>query len=173
MLTACRRDEIGGLRRNEINDDGTLILPPERVKNNHKHELPLTALALSIIGTVPERVGRDHLFGDRSGKGFTRWSVAKDALDKRVNGEMTGQWRLHDIRRAVATGMGNLGVSRTSLKSYWTISSAAMSMVRLWRDQGKRDEARDLLAPVYGWFTVGFDTLDLKEAKALLDELHG
>jgi predicted ATPase len=39
------------------------------------------------------------------------------------------------------------------------------------RDQGKRDEARDLLAPVYGWFTEGFDTLDLKEAKALLDEL--
>jgi predicted ATPase len=49
---------------------------------------------------------------------------------------------------------------------------AAMSMARLWRDQGKRDEARDLLAPVYGWFTEGFETLDLKEAKALLDELH-
>ena len=48
---------------------------------------------------------------------------------------------------------------------------AAMSMARLWRDQGKRDEARDLLAPVYGWFTEGFDTLDLKEAKVLLDEL--
>ena len=49
---------------------------------------------------------------------------------------------------------------------------AAMSMARLWRDQGKRQQARDLLAPVYGWFTEGFDTLDLKEAKALLDELH-
>jgi predicted ATPase len=48
---------------------------------------------------------------------------------------------------------------------------AATSLARLWRDQGKRDEARDLLAPVYGWFTEGFDTLDLKEAKALLDEL--
>jgi predicted ATPase len=48
-----------------------------------------------------------------------------------------------------------------------------MSMARLWRDQGKRDEARDLLAPVYSWFTEGFDTLDLKGAKALLDELHG
>jgi predicted ATPase len=46
-----------------------------------------------------------------------------------------------------------------------------MSMARLWRDRGKRDEARDLLAPVYGWFTEGFDTLDLKEAKALLAEL--
>jgi predicted ATPase len=43
-------------------------------------------------------------------------------------------------------------------------------MARLWRDQGKRDEARELLAPVYGWFTEGFETLDLKEAKALLDE---
>ncbi len=48
---------------------------------------------------------------------------------------------------------------------------AAMSMARLWRDQGKRDEARELLAPVYGWFTEGFDTLDLKEAKELLREL--
>jgi predicted ATPase len=46
-----------------------------------------------------------------------------------------------------------------------------MSLARLWRDQGKRDEARALLAPVYGWFTEGFDTLDLKEAKALLEEL--
>jgi predicted ATPase len=47
-----------------------------------------------------------------------------------------------------------------------------MALTRLWRDQGKRDEARELLAPVYGWFTEGFDTLDLKEAKALLGELH-
>ena len=46
---------------------------------------------------------------------------------------------------------------------------AAMSMARLWRDQGKRNEAHDLLAPVYGWFTEGFDTHDLMEAKALLD----
>ena len=48
---------------------------------------------------------------------------------------------------------------------------AAMSLARLWRDQGKVQQARDLLAPVYGWFTEGFDTRDLKEAKALLDEL--
>ena len=44
-------------------------------------------------------------------------------------------------------------------------------MARLWRDQGKRNEARDLLVPVYGWFTAGFDTRDLKEAEVLLDEL--
>jgi predicted ATPase len=45
-------------------------------------------------------------------------------------------------------------------------------MARLWRDQGKRGEDRELLAPVCGWFTEGFDTRDLKDAKALLDELH-
>ena len=48
---------------------------------------------------------------------------------------------------------------------------AAMSLARLWRDHGKTQQARDLLAPVYGWFTEGFDTRDLKEAKALLEEL--
>jgi predicted ATPase len=46
-----------------------------------------------------------------------------------------------------------------------------MSMTRPWRDQGRWDEARELLAPVYGWFSEGFETLDLKEGKALLDEL--
>jgi predicted ATPase len=50
-------------------------------------------------------------------------------------------------------------------------SAGRWSVARLWRDQGKRDEARELLAPVYGWFTEGFDTRDLKEAKALLEEL--
>ena len=49
---------------------------------------------------------------------------------------------------------------------------AATALARLWSDQGKGDEARELLAPVYSWFTEGFDTLDLKEAKALLDELN-
>ena len=48
---------------------------------------------------------------------------------------------------------------------------AALSLARLWRDQGKRDEACNLLAPLYGWFTEGFDTADLKKAKALLEEL--
>ena len=48
---------------------------------------------------------------------------------------------------------------------------AATSLARLWRDQGKHAAARDLLAPIYGWFTEGFDTLDLKDAKALLDHL--
>ena len=63
-----------------------------------------------------------------------------------------------------------LAVARQQQAKSWELR-AAMSMARLWRDQGKRDEARDLLAPVYGWFTEGFDTRDLKEARKLLDEL--
>jgi predicted ATPase len=63
-----------------------------------------------------------------------------------------------------------LGVARHQQAKSWELR-AAMSMARLWSDQGKRQQAHDLLAPVYSWFTEGFDTLDLKEAKALLNTL--
>jgi predicted ATPase len=63
-----------------------------------------------------------------------------------------------------------LMIARKQQAKSWELR-AAMSMARFWDDQDKRDEARDLLAPVYGWFTEGFDTRDLKEAKALLEEL--
>jgi predicted ATPase len=63
-----------------------------------------------------------------------------------------------------------LSISRAQDAKAWELR-AAMSMARLWRDQGKRDEASDLLAPIYRWFTEGFDTRDLKEAKTLLDGL--
>ena len=63
-----------------------------------------------------------------------------------------------------------LTIARQQQAKSWELR-AAMSLARLWRDQGKPQQARELLAPVYGWFTEGFDTLDLKEAKALLDEL--
>jgi predicted negative regulator of RcsB-dependent stress response len=63
-----------------------------------------------------------------------------------------------------------LFVARRQEAKLWELR-ASVRIAKLSRDQGKRDEARDLLAPVYGWFTEGFDTLDLKEAKALLDEL--
>jgi predicted ATPase len=63
-----------------------------------------------------------------------------------------------------------LDVARAQRATSWELR-AAVSLARLWRDQGRRDEARALLAPVYGWFKEGFDTPDLKEAKALLGEM--
>ena len=62
-------------------------------------------------------------------------------------------------------------ISHAQRAKSWELRTAT-SLARLWRDQGKRTEARDLLAPIYGWFTEGFDTPDLKEARALLDELY-
>jgi predicted ATPase len=67
------------------------------------------------------------------------------------------------LRRAIE-------VARAQDAKLWELRSAT-SLARLWADQGKRSQARDLLAPVYDWFTEGFDTPDLKDAKALLDEL--
>jgi predicted ATPase len=71
---------------------------------------------------------------------------------------------------AEAHFMRALAVAREQQAKSWEFR-AAMSLARRWRDQGKMQQARELLAPVYGWFTEGFDTRDLKEAKALLDEL--
>jgi len=75
-----------------------------------------------------------------------------------------------DVAKAEACFERALTVAREQQAKSWELR-AAMSMARLWRDQGKRNEARNLLAPVYDWFTEGFDTRDLKEAKALLDGL--
>jgi predicted ATPase len=75
-----------------------------------------------------------------------------------------------DATKAEAYFERALTVARKQQAKSWELR-AAMSMARLWRDQGKVQQARELLAPVYGWFTEGFDTLDLKEAKALLEEL--
>ena len=75
-----------------------------------------------------------------------------------------------DAAKAQAHFERALEIARAQQTRSWELR-AATSLARLWRDQGRRAEARDLLAPVYSWFTEGFDTLDLKEAKALLEEL--
>jgi predicted ATPase len=93
-----------------------------------------------------------------------------EAEVNRVAGEIALKSPEPDAAKAQAYFERALSVARDQQAKSWELR-AAMSMARLWRDQGKRQQARDLLAPVYGWFTEGFDTLDLKQAKALLDEL--
>jgi predicted ATPase len=92
-----------------------------------------------------------------------RWSEAEV---HRVAGEIALKLPELDAANAEAYFERALTVARAQQAKSWELR-AAMSMARLWRDQG----ARELLAPVYGWFTEGFDTRDLIEAKALLDEL--
>ncbi len=90
----------------------------------------------------------------------------------RTAGEIELRSPERDAARAQASFEHALQVARTQQARSWELR-AATSLARLWREQGRRTEAHGLLAPIYGWFTEGFDTLDLKEAKALLDELVG
>ena len=94
-----------------------------------------------------------------------------EAESHRVAGEIALKSPEANVPNAQAHFERALAVARAQQAKSWELR-AAMSMARLLRDQGKRDEARDQLAPVYGRFTEGFDTLDLKDAKALLDELN-
>jgi predicted ATPase len=86
----------------------------------------------------------------------------------RLAGEIALKSPERDATKAEAYFERALAVARQQQAKSWELR-AAVSMARLWRDQGKPQQARELLAPVYGWFTEGFDTLDLKEAKALLE----
>src|SRR5262249_42063882 len=63
-----------------------------------------------------------------------------------------------------------IAIAKSQQAKSWELR-AATSLARLWQSQGKRDEARQVLGDVYGWFTEGFDTADLRDAKALLNEL--
>jgi class 3 adenylate cyclase/predicted ATPase len=94
---------------------------------------------------------------------------ASEAEVNRIAGEIALKSPAPDTEKAEKHFEHALAVARQQQAKSWELR-AAMSLARHWRDQGKVSEARELLAPVYGWFTEGFDTRDLKEAKALLEE---
>jgi integrase len=105
FLTGCRREEIGGMRRSEFSADYTSwTLPKGRSKNGMAHTLPVTPLMLEIIDSIPMRES-GFLFGHKHG--FTSWSRGKKTLDKRLE---LPPWSTHDIRRSVASGMGDIGI---------------------------------------------------------------
>jgi predicted ATPase len=96
-----------------------------------------------------------------------RWCEAEV---HRTAGEIALNSSDPDTAKAQAHFERALKIARAQQARSWELR-AATGLARLWRDQGRRTEARDLLAPIYSWFTEGFDTLDLREAKALLDNL--
>ena len=118
----------------------------------------------------------------RQGEHAAALAAAREGLKAQ---ERTGhrQWdaELHRLEGIALFGLNRLEEGQSALEEALRVARrqqakayelrAATSLARLWGEQGRRAEARDLLAPVYGWFTEGFDTADLKEAKALLDEL--
>lgn len=113
ILTAQRREEIGGLRWSEVHlDRGLIILPPERTKNRCPHELPLSHAAQTILARQPKRKGRDLIFGHGAGP-FSNWSDCKERLDQRLP---LLDWRLHDLRRTAAREWLTSGPSPTLLR---------------------------------------------------------
>jgi len=113
ILTACRRAEVGNMEWPELKPNGTWAIPLERLKNAKTrtkfgfgaHTLKVTPMMHEIIDCVHQRAGRDQLFGSR-GKGFTMWSETKERLDEVIDGD----WSFHDIRRSVASRLGDLEV---------------------------------------------------------------
>jgi integrase len=116
ILTGQREGEVGSLRWLEIGED-TIALPADRTKNARPHVVPLATPARAILAAQPRRVGpdgamRELVFGIGQ-LGFSGWSRCKKHLDERIaaeNGKPLPAWRIHDLRRSVATGMGYLGV---------------------------------------------------------------
>jgi predicted ATPase len=98
--------------------------------------------------------------------GATGW----DAEIHRLCGELTARLPYPDPAKAEDSFCTALAIAREQGTRGYELR-AATSLARLWGEQGRRTEARDLLAPLYGSFTEGFDTADMKEVKALLDEL--
>jgi predicted ATPase len=134
--------------------------------------LPLLPILLTMLAEVcgmadqpDEGLARLHDADELVEKTQERWAAAET---HRIRGNLLLSTNKH-MEAEESYGRA-LAVAREQGAKFWELR-AAMSMARLWRDQGKRDEARELLAPVYGWFAEGFDTRDLKEAKALLDTL--
>ena len=110
ILLGSRRQEVGGMRWSELNPDaGTWELPAARAKNHRAHTIALPSAALDVIRSV-QRGPRDALFGDRSKAGFTAWNFGKEGLDRRLGDAVKAPWRVHDIRRTVATGMADIGI---------------------------------------------------------------
>jgi predicted ATPase len=130
---------------------------------------PILALAHAQLGQFEEawRCIGEAMIAVETAK--EKWCEAEV---HRVAGEIALMSPEPDAAKAEACFERALAVARQQQAKSWELR-AATSMARLRRDQGKPQRALELLAPIYGWFTEGFDTRDLKEAKALLDELHG
>jgi predicted ATPase len=129
--------------------------------------LTLLAEALALAGKIEEGLAAlDDALAKAAVSDERGWS----AEIHRVRGEFTVRLAHPDPAKAEDSFRTALAIAREQGTRGYELR-AATSLARLWREHGRRGEARELLAPLYGWFTEGFDTADLKDAKALLDEL--
>ena len=130
---------------------------------------------LSYLATAYAVLGRFDEAWHYIGEAIAAVAITKEAIVEadinRIAGEIALMSPEPDAAKAEAYFERALAVACAQQAKSWELR-ASVSLARLRRDQGRRNEARDLLAPVYHWFTEGFDTRDLKEAKGLLNELQ-
>ena len=142
-----QRDAIAALRTMGVPAQRELVVVADTCRRAGRLNEASTALEEleRLIEATPDRTDEAllHIFGETYSSAVGDLSAAQASFQKSIDIARRQSARLYELR-------------------------AAISLACLWRDQGKRDEARELFAPVYGWFTEGFDTLDLKDAKALL-----
>lgn len=148
FFTACRRDEIGGLRWSEIDlYSGVLTIPGSRTKSGRELQLTLPAQALDVLRTIPRKADRDFLFG-QTGGAFSRWSWEKLSIDKRLaeSGMTLEPYGLHDIRRTVRTRLGKLKVKPHVAELVLGHTAHKVGIVGTYDHHDYADEIKDALA---------------------------
>ena len=155
---------IAEVKRGDVEAEATGV----RLPRAYVSGLLAEAHAMAALRLEAARWTTDALA--RRGRDASPWSHWFEADWHRRNGELLLSLPEPDRAEAEAWFRRALEVGREYDARIWELR-AATSLARLWGEQGERQKAHDLLAPVYGWFTEGFDTVDLKDAKALLEEL--
>jgi integrase len=139
ILTGARREEIGQLRRTEIVGDA-IALTGDRTKNGEPHDIPLSKQAVELLKNVPRIAASDFVFTTTGRTSISGWSNAKEQLDELAS---IPAWRLHDIRRSVATGLQKLGIPLQVTEAVLGhVSGSRAGVVGIYQRHGYADEKR-------------------------------
>jgi integrase len=142
ILTGARREEIGRLKWDEIDGD-TIRLKGDRTKNGEPHDIPLSALARVLLEKLPRIVGSEFVFTAGGRKPVSAWSTAKARLDAAV---LIAPWRIHDLRRTVATGCQRLGVGLQVVESILGHTAGSRAgVIKIYQRHNYADEKRSAL----------------------------
>jgi integrase len=149
ILTAQRRDEVAGMRWSEIDESRTLwVIPGERAKNGRTHEVPLSRPAIDILGSIPRLDGSDLVFTTNGRRSISGFSKAKARLDRASGVGLTepDEWRVHDLRRTVATFMAEMGIAPHVVDKLLNhVSGSIRGVAAVYNRHGYTDERRRAL----------------------------
>lgn len=146
IITGLHLNEVAKMKWSEVDlGTGHWKIPATRMKNRRPHDVPLPALALAILEEMPQRAGRDYVFGSGVGP-FSGFSKAKAALNKRLGGDVAA-WTLHDLRRTTDTGMHSIGILPHIVEAVVShVSGYRAGVAGIYNRAGYLPERREALA---------------------------